>query len=114
MSGAASWMCCFVDCLHPGEKTNLRIAIWPPSDLPVVQAIAHSDCFQSVRNGSVEPDMAKEIGRIPPNSRCVFCGKKLPIIGRHPYAMEVYEMETPSRYWAHAGCFESAIRLESG
>ena len=109
MMETGSQSCCFINCMHPGEPTDLRIAIWPPSDLPVVQTVAHSTCFYSIRESSVEPDPVEDAGRIPASARCVFCGGKLPIVGRHPYALEIQDRNGSRRFWVHADCFESTI-----
>lgn len=90
----------------------MRMRIWPPSDLPVFETWAHTECFQAARGAGVSPDPPAERGRIPSGAKCVFCGTKLPIAGRHPYALEVWESDPPSRFWSHAGCLADLIELD--
>jgi hypothetical protein len=103
--------CCFVSCQRQPIPTGLQVNIWPPSDLPLIPGVAHEECFVEAKEPSVAPDLANERGWIPSRARCVFCGEKLPIIGRHPYALEVQTEESLMRYWAHAACVEDILDL---
>ena len=89
----------------------MRLEIWPQSDLPSVRIMAHVECFAEASEPSIMPDPPDKRGRIPPSALCVFCGEKLPIIGRHPFALELHQGEVTSRYWAHAGCIEDRLDL---
>ena len=73
--------------------------------------MAHVECFAEASEPSIMPDPQDERGRIPPRALCVFCGGKLPIIGRHPYALEFHQEEATGLYWAHAGCIEDKLVL---
>ena len=108
MKATAGAMCCMRSCDRRNETPDVELKIWPPSDLPPIHASAHSPCLDQVRETSVEPDLPGELGSIPANARCLFCGEKLPIVGEHPYALE---LEGPSRFWAHATCLKSEIDL---
>lgn len=69
-------------------------------------------CFQAARTAGVSPDPPGERGRIPPGAKCVFCGGKLPVVGRHPYALEMGEPKEPIRFWSHAGCLKATVKFE--
>lgn len=98
--------CSFSGCSQTAQQAEMRIKVWPPSDAPSLLIRGHLDCFESRRDPSVSPDPSREHGRIPAKARCVFCGHRLPIIGVHPYALEVGDESSPDRYWAHAECIE--------
>lgn len=104
-------VCCFLSCKRVHEPTGLRIAIWVPSDLPALHVVAHAECFRESRDPSVMPDPPDEHGRVPAKARCLFCGEKLPILGRHPFAMEVRESDSTGRYWVHADCMQENVDL---
>jgi hypothetical protein len=91
----------------------MHLEIWPPSDIPSITAAAHVECFNEAKDPSIMPDPQYERGRIPPKATCVLCGKKLPIIGRHPFALVVHGEEATGRYWVHAGCMEEKLDLGS-
>jgi len=75
--------------------------------------MVHVECFIASSEPSILPDPPNQQGRIPPGAMCVFCGEKLPIIGRHPFALELHQEEAAGRYWAHAGCIEDTLDLLS-
>ncbi len=100
--------CCFVDCIQPGSPTDGRVELWPPPDFDPVVLAAHRACFDAQRNPSVEPDPPDTRG-VPSSARCVFCGQKLPIVGRHPYALSVAFAAQSERFWAHAQCVEQEL-----
>jgi hypothetical protein len=95
--------------MQEGEPCDVRIRIWPPSDLPPVTFAAHRKCFEAVREASVGADSPEEYGRIPAKARCAFCGQALPFVGKHPMAMEIGEDADLQRYWAHADCIANEI-----
>ena len=78
-----------------------------------MQARAHTACFENLRHPAVEPDHPSEHGRIPAKACCLFCGERLPIVGRHPYCLDVGDQLPPQRFWSHAQCllsrFEPAL-----
>lgn len=103
--------CSLMQCHNAGDPVDLRVDIWPPSDLPMIHATMHRVCFVAVCDRSVLPDPPEEYGRIPRTACFIFCGEQLPIVGRHPYALEIWESEVPGRYWAHAGCLLDPIKM---
>jgi hypothetical protein len=103
--------CCFRACREAG-LASLRMDIWPPSDLPVVHTRAHTACLERFREASVGPDPVEMRGQIPAGARCLFCGRKLPIIGIHPFALEIWETGEPGGYWAHTDCLRQHIQLD--
>jgi hypothetical protein len=102
-------VCRLVNCIQEGQQPGLRVEVWPPPDAQPVTLWVHSSCFEAQRDSSVSPDPLEERGRIAPKARCVFCGRALPIVGRHPYALQIGDASHPARYWAHAECIEGAI-----
>jgi hypothetical protein len=102
--------CCLLGCARPQDQPDLPIGVWPPSDSPPVRLWAHAQCFEAARSPVVLPDEAQDRGHIPSKARCVFCGKPLPTVGHHPFALEVGAPPSPSLYWAHAECFNSRVQ----
>lgn len=72
----------------------------------------HESCFNSQCQPDTTYDNPKEHGHIPSNAKCAFCGKKLPIIGRHPYCFDIGDFIPEHRYWAHSECMKDALRSE--
>jgi hypothetical protein len=99
--------CCIQNCSLTTQAVDIPVKVWPPSDATAVILHAHSSCFENTRSPGVESDPVHEHGRIPTGARCVICGKRLPMIGLHPYAIEVGEPSNSDRFWVHAQCFES-------
>lgn len=85
--------------------------IWPPSDLPVIITGVHKVCFNAVRDESINPTPKSKQGHIPFNAHRIIYGKRLPIIGRHPYALEVWEQDKSYQYWAHANCIYDTMAV---
>ena len=107
MTGSA--VCCLVNCIQVDQQPDLRIELWPPSDSHPVTLWVHELCFEALRDSFVSPDALAERGRIPPKARCVFCGRALPIVGTHPYALDAGDASHPERYWTHAECIRAAM-----
>ena len=101
--------CRMLHCTQRGEPPGLRIEVWPPSDVEPVIVWMHSACFEAQRDPSVSPDLLAERGRIPSKARCAFCGRALPLLGSHPYALDIGDASPPERYWAHAECMKGAM-----
>lgn len=70
---------------------------------------SHEACFSRLADRDIEPDDPKDHGRIPGRARCVFCGRLLPVVGRHPYCFDVGESIPPRRYWSHAECLAERL-----
>jgi hypothetical protein len=87
----------------------MRIEISPPSDAQSVTVWAHEACFSRVREPAVQPDSPGDRGRIPSQARCVFCGRALPTIGRHPYCFDVGDFNPPHRFWSHPECISDRV-----
>jgi hypothetical protein len=87
----------------------LRFEVSPPPDGEPVIAWAHDACFSNLRHSSVEYDDPKDHGRIPPRACCAFCGQPLPIIGRHPFVLDVGAFIPPHRFWAHGKCIVESM-----
>lgn len=96
-------VCCFRSCEAEG-RASLRLEITPPPDGAPVVTWAHDDCFARRHDASVAPDDPAEHGRIPAKARCAFCGKSLPIVGKHPFVLDVGSDSVPQRFWSHAEC----------
>ncbi len=102
-------ICQMMKCIQPDQQPGLRIEVWPPSDAEPVTLWVHSPCLEAQRDSSVSPDPLAERGRVPPRARCIFCGRGLPIVGTHPYALAIGDASHPERYWAHAECIGGLI-----
>jgi hypothetical protein len=103
-----SGKCAVDDCIEQG-KPSLRIEIHPAPDGAPVVTWAHEACFERVRAAAVAHDDPGELGRIPGDARCVFCGRRLPVIGRHAFAFDVGVHSPPHRFWAHAECLAERL-----
>ena len=102
----SSKICCF--CGHEQHPVrSLKLAI--PSEKEPENWWVHSICFNRLRDNSVKPDDLRNYGHIPKNACCVFCGKKLPIIGQHPYCFDIEDKNLSKRYWTHADCLTKNI-----
>jgi hypothetical protein len=99
--------CCFRNCRLAAQAVDIPVKVWPPSDAPAEMLHAHAGCFENTRSPGVKPDAVHEYGRIPAGARCVMCGRRLPMIGIHPYALEVGEENMADRFWVHARCLET-------
>ena len=95
--------CCLRSCDGEGDAT-LRIELLPPPDAPPVVYWAHASCFSRLAHPSVEPDHPVDFGGVPSGARCVVCGRRLPIAGRHPFVLDTGESLSPRRFWVHAEC----------
>lgn len=105
---------CYIEGLQVSPPTDLIVDIWSFSDLPVIEVVAHAVCFDSARDQGIKHNHPGEQGRIPSGARCVFCGEKLPVIGQHPYVVEVKDSRLSSQYWAHTSCMQDVIQIEQG
>ena len=104
LTTSQSPVCCFKGCKRDqAPSLSLDISVpWDDSDCVV--AWAHDECFTNLRHASIRPDDPSEHGHIPVKACCVFCGRQLPTIGRHPYCLEVGHFSPSHRFWAHAEC----------
>jgi hypothetical protein len=105
--------CCCSPCIGDGESPSLRLQLWPPPDTPPWSLTAHRRCFDLARDTTVEPSSPVENGHVPASAKCTFCGRPLPIAGRHPLALDVQEGAGRERYWCHAACAEAKLRVPS-
>ena len=105
--------CCFRGCRMADDVPSLRLEISVPPDTGPVTAWAHETCFVSSCTPSVEPDRPEDHGHIPGKARCVFCGRSLPAIGRHPYSFDVGDYSPPRRFWSHAECILDRLLLSA-
>jgi hypothetical protein len=108
MNDSAAPACCFRDCQTAGPA-SLRLEITPPPDGAPVVVWAHEGCFVRFHDASVEADDPAQHGRIPAKARCAFCGKSLPIVGRHPFVFDVGSHSVPRRYWSHPHCMADRL-----
>ena len=99
--------CCLLACSRRGQQPDLQITIWPPPDSEPSRLWAHTQCFEASRSPTVPPDLLQDHGHVPSKARCLFCGESLPIVGHHPYVLDVGE--APSRYWAHPHCLADRV-----
>ncbi len=102
--------CIFSECLNPNIIADLQISISDSSDIQKNYHI-HSNCFDKLRNPKVKEDDPRNHGSIPVKAKCFFCGKLLPIIGRHPFCFDIGTENTNKRFWAHADCFEEKFAI---
>jgi hypothetical protein len=105
MSSQIKNECCFINCSISVEKPDLQIKIYALEEGSSI-FWSHKKCFTNRRDPSVTPDNQNDHGRIPKEARCMFCGKKLPVFGKHPYCFDVGESIPPLRYWAHNECMK--------
>jgi hypothetical protein len=110
MSRSDAGVCCFRACQAEG-RASLRLEVTPPPDGAPVVMWAHEACFARLHNASVEPDDPAKHGRIPAKARCAFCGKSLPIVGKHPFVFDVASDSVPQRFWSHAQCMADRLVL---
>jgi hypothetical protein len=69
----------------------------------------HASCLSNLLAANVPP-LAANQSRVPGDAKCGVCGRRLPIIGRHPFVLVIYQPE-PSRQWfVHAECFPPSVR----
>jgi hypothetical protein len=87
----------------------VRLEISPPPDAHSITVWAHAECLSRARDASVAPDDPKDHGRIPARARCAFCGKALPIVGRHPYGFDAGDVSPPRRFWSHRECLLRSV-----
>lgn len=87
----------------------MRLAISPPADAETITAWAHEECFSRAREATVQPDRPGEHGRIPGRARCAFCGRALPVVGRHPFCFDAGDFTPPQRFWCHAECLAERL-----
>ena len=93
-----------LSALYGYRPASLRLEVHPPPDGAPVILWAHESCFAILRDSSVDYDDPKDHGRIPGKARCVFCGNRLPMVGTHPYVLDVGSILPARRFWAHAPC----------
>jgi Co/Zn/Cd efflux system component len=105
--------CCFENCRTNGPPT-LRLTISPPPDNAPVAVWSHAGCFARLRDPSVEPDDPADHGGIPAHVRCMFCGRSLPVFGKHPLVIDVGDHSPPQRFWSHAECAAERISVPEG
>lgn len=100
--------CALTGCGEDGS-VSLRVEIHPAPDGAPIVAWAHRACFERARDASVAHDDPRELGRIPCDARCAFCGRLLPIVGKHPFAFDVGRHSPPRRYWSHGECLTGRL-----
>lgn len=70
----------------------------------------HGACLTALLVADVSPQPANR-SRIPGDAACGVCGRRLPIIGRHPFALIVEEPEPGRKWFVHAECFPDSLRV---
>ncbi len=104
--------CCFRGCTVAGSPPVL-IEVHLPRDRDNELIIwSHEECLWKLAARDIAPDDPQDHGHIPGKARCVFCGRLLPVVGRHPYSFDVGSAVPPRRYWAHAECLAERLVQE--
>jgi hypothetical protein len=72
--------------------------------------VVHRSCLAELL-AAENLSVPSNLGRIPSDAACGVCGRRLPVIGWHPYALTLPE-PAPSRTWfVHAECFPESLRI---
>ncbi|MGA1871470.1 MAG: hypothetical protein ACMUJM_23330 [bacterium] len=111
MKSEISKECCFRGCFEEIEKPDLRIEVYSSEEGSSI-FWAHDKCFNARRDPAVLPDEPEDHGSIPSKAKCVYCGMKLPFIGKHSYCFDIGTHSPPQRYWAHNQCMKATIKSE--
>lgn len=111
MKSKKSRECCFRSCFEEINIPDLRIEIYSSEEGSSI-FWAHDKCFTTRRDPAILPDEHEDHGNIPSKAKCVFCGMKLPLIGKHGYCFDIGEHSPPQRYWAHNQCMKAITKIE--
>lgn len=104
-------VCCFCGKDNNAkELPTLRLIIIPPPDRNDVIIWAHPQCFNQLHNPSILPFNSEELGHVPRNAKCAFCGTKPRAFGRHPYLFDVGEASPSNRFLSHKKCLLERIQ----
>ena len=112
MSSDNNIECCFRGCFDHSSQADFKLLLYAAGD-DYSEYRAHEKCFYARRDPAVLPDNPEEHGRIPKDAKCVFCGMKLPVFGKHPYCFDAGDFSPPQRYWAHNQCLKASLKVDS-
>ncbi len=70
----------------------------------------HASCLTSLLRANVQPSALGSSPGIPGDAACGVCGKRLPIVGRHPYALTLEQAGGDRTWFLHAQCLPDAMR----
>lgn len=104
--------CCFKGCFNSSYQELNPLTVSLTHDMKFA-LFSHDQCFISRCHPSVTFDNPNEHGHIPKNAKCIFCGDRLPWIGRHPYSFDFGDFVPPHRYWAHSQCMRAMVNPDS-
>lgn len=98
---------CALCGLPTGLGAAIRLQVEDPSRQ--VDMLVHRSCVAALL-AAEQASLPSNLGRIPPHAACGVCGRRLSIIGRHPYALTLHDA-VPGRTWfVHAECFPESLR----
>lgn len=98
-------------CARPVDDSAVLVEVHG-SEQPVEVSV-HGPCLAALLRAGMPP-VPSDLGRIPAGAACGVCGTRLPIVGRHPYALTVRK-PAPGRTWyVHAECFPDHLREQVG
>jgi hypothetical protein len=98
-------------CARPTDDSVVRLEV--DGSERHAEVSVHGSCVTALLRAAIPP-VASNLGRIPTEAACGVCGARLPIIGRHPYALTLRE-PAPGRTWyVHAECFPDLLRERIG
>jgi hypothetical protein len=69
----------------------------------------HGSCLTGLLIADVPPLPANRT-RIPGDAACGVCGGRLPVVGRHPFALTVDEAGPGRKWFVHADWFPDSMR----
>lgn len=70
----------------------------------------HGSCLTALLAADIPPLPANRSG-IPSDAACGICAGRLPIIGRHPFALTIDEADPGRKWFVHADCFPDSMRV---
>ena len=73
---------------------------------------AHRSCLAGLLVADVPPVLPDRSARVPSDAACGVCGERLPIVGRHPYAVTLIEAGLDHTWFVHAQCVPDSMSSE--
>lgn len=71
----------------------------------------HEACFAKLLAGHPAPLPADRPAAVPFDAVCSACGGRIPIIGRHPYALSRGTGEQLQTWFVHEACLPESVLL---
>ncbi len=97
-------------CEEPGEESRPTALAYVDDAERRWLLHLHPSCLVTLLRADLPPLAPDRAQRIPGDAACGVCGKRLPIVGRHPYAVSLAQAGAESTWFVHAECLPDAIR----